>query len=48
MPITTAIAALLVPAEVRAHENGRLLDALRLRWHAFIPRPAPEQPSRPW
>ena len=42
VPITTAIAASLVPATVSDPHESRLLDALRLRWYSFIPRSAPE------
>ncbi|WP_185276724.1 YibE/F family protein [Leifsonia shinshuensis] len=49
VPVTTAIAAALVPAEVVGAEESRLLDALKLRWYSFIPRAAPvEEPSRPY
>ena len=49
VPVTTAIAAALVPAEVVGAEENRLLDAIRLRWYSFIPRAAPaEEPTRPY
>ncbi|GAA4144517.1 YibE/F family protein [Leifsonia shinshuensis] len=49
VPVTTAIAAALVPAEVVGAEENRLLDALKLRWYSFVPRAAAvEEPSRPY
>ncbi|WP_295123696.1 YibE/F family protein [uncultured Leifsonia sp.] len=49
VPVTTAIAAALVPAEVVGAEENRLLDAIKLRWYSFIPRPARvEEPVRPY
>ena len=42
VPITTAIAVLLVPATVTEPEQNRLLNELKLRWYSFIPRSAPE------
>ncbi|UAJ79827.1 YibE/F family protein [Leifsonia sp. ZF2019] len=46
VPATTAIAALLVPREVVVSDRSAW-DALRLRWYAFMPRPAvPEAPRR--
>jgi uncharacterized membrane protein len=46
VPVTTAIAALLVPAEVRAPEDRRLRDSLTLWWYSIVPRPVPEAPTR--
>lgn len=46
VPITTGTAALLVPAELRDHGRNRFLDAVRPRWYSFMPRSAPEPPSR--
>lgn len=49
VPVTTAIAAALVPAEVVGTEENRLRDAIRLRWYAFFPRSATlEEPARPY
>ncbi len=45
-PITTVIAALLVPAEVSGPDERRLLDAIRLRWYSFMPQAAPELQNR--
>lgn len=47
VPVTTAIAAALVPVDVELREN-RMLDALKLRWHSFMPRSAPEPARRPY
>lgn len=47
VPVTTAIAAALVPTEVIGAEENRLLNAIKLRWYSFIPRAAViEQPTR--
>ncbi len=42
VPVTTGIAALLVPQELTRQEENRFLNAMKLRWYSFIPRPAPE------
>ena len=39
-PVTTRIAALLVPQELTQIEENRLLNAMRIWWYSFIPRPA--------
>lgn len=46
VPVTTAIGALLVPAEVSGPGTNRIVDAIKLRWHSFMPRPAPEAPPQ--
>lgn len=46
VPVTTGIAALLVPREVSEPRANRFLDAVKLRWYSFIPRPAPEPVER--
>lgn len=48
VPVTTAIATLLVPATVKDVEEKRLLNALRLRWYSFVPRQAPDPVDRPY
>jgi hypothetical protein len=47
VPVTTAIAALLVPHELTQVEENRLLNAMKLRWYSFIPRPALQPAGRP-
>jgi uncharacterized membrane protein len=44
VPVTTALAALLVPQELVPADDHRLLDAVRLWWYSFVPRPARELP----
>ncbi|MEO7015789.1 MAG: YibE/F family protein [Leifsonia sp.] len=46
VPITTAIAVLLVPADLSGLEGrASFVDAIKLRWYSFLPRRAPEQSS---
>jgi uncharacterized membrane protein len=44
VPVTTALAALLVPQELVPADDHRVLDAVRLWWYSFVPRPARELP----
>lgn len=46
VPVTTGIAAALVPREVVVREGGGVIEALKLRWYSFIPRAAPEEATR--
>jgi len=48
VPVTTAISALLVPAEVSGPTDNRLITGLKLRWYSFVPRAAPEPVNRPY
>ena len=47
VPVTTGIAALLVPHELTQVEENRFLNAMKLRWYSFIPRPAQQPAGRP-
>jgi len=40
VPVTTGIAALLVPQELTQIEESPVLNAMRLWWYSFIPGPA--------
>ena len=46
VPVTTGIAAALVPREVVVREGGGVMEALKLRWYSFIPRAAQEEATR--
>lgn len=46
VPVTTAIAVLLVPAHDRARQVVQPIATLKLRWHSFMPRPAVEPTDR--
>jgi uncharacterized membrane protein len=48
VPLTTAIAAVLVPAEVSGPDDRRLSDAVKLWWYSFFPRPVAEASPRPY
>lgn len=48
VPVTTGLAALLVPSELTRREEHRFTGSLRLWWYSFMPRPARELvPSSP-
>jgi uncharacterized membrane protein len=42
VPVTTALAAILVPQELRVVDDNRFLQTAKLWWYSFVPRPAKE------
>jgi uncharacterized membrane protein len=42
VPVTTALAAILVPQELNRVEENRFTRSVKLWWYSFIPRPAHE------
>ncbi len=47
VPVTTALAALLVPQELTRADENRVTASLKLWWYSFIPRPAHDAAQAP-